>query len=90
MGQKRIHVVESASPLLPRRMLSIEEAAIYLSSTPWFVEVGCRSGELPARKFGQRWVLDIRDLDRWIEKQPYASHALPRNGKEKARGSIAA
>jgi hypothetical protein len=80
MGQKQIHAVESASPA-PRRMLSIEEAAIYLGSTPWFVEVGCRSGDLSARKFGQRWVLDIKNLDAWIEAQPFADPVEGKRGK---------
>jgi hypothetical protein len=71
MGQK--HTTNSTSPPRPRRMLNIEAAATYLSSSPWFVEQACRSGQLPARKFGQRWVLDVRDLDKWIDAQPYES-----------------
>ena len=53
-------------------MLTIPVAAIYIGSTNWFVEEACRTGELPSRIFGQRRVLDVRDLDKWIDAQPYA------------------
>ena len=53
-------------------MLTIPEAAIYLGATNWFVEEACRAGELPSRILGRRRVLDVRDLDNWIDAQPLA------------------
>jgi hypothetical protein len=56
---------------LPRRMLTIPEAAIYIAATNSFVEIAGRTGELPSRFVGQRRVFDVKDLDKWIDAQPF-------------------
>lgn len=58
-------------PSLPRRMLTIPEAAIYIGATDWFVEEACRTTKLPSRIIGQRRVLDLYDLDQYIDALPF-------------------
>jgi len=51
-----------------RRGLRIREAAQYIGSTPWFIEVAIRSKEIPAHKLGRHFVLFKDDLDVYIER----------------------
>jgi excisionase family DNA binding protein len=51
------------------RLLRLREAAFYLSSTTWFIEELVRTGKIRSKIIGKRRVIDIRDLDAWIEKQ---------------------
>jgi excisionase family DNA binding protein len=51
------------------RMLTIPLIAKYLSATNWFVEELIRKKQLPARKFGKSWVVDLHDINRWIEDE---------------------
>ena len=50
------------------RMLTIPLIAKYLSATNWFVEELIRKKQLPARKFGKSWVVDLHDINAWIEE----------------------
>jgi excisionase family DNA binding protein len=52
----------------PRRGLRIREAADYIGSTPWFVEVAIRTQKIPAHKLGRHYVLFREDLDNYIER----------------------
>jgi excisionase family DNA binding protein len=49
-----------------RRLLSIEEGAVYLALSKREIYNMIASGELPAVAHGRRRMLDIHDLDRWI------------------------
>jgi excisionase family DNA binding protein len=51
------------------RMLTIPLVAKYLSATNWFVEELIRKKHLPARKFGKSWVVDLHDINKWIEEE---------------------
>jgi excisionase family DNA binding protein len=51
------------------RMLTIPLIAKYLSATNWFVEELIRKKHLPARKFGKSWVVDLHDINSWIEQE---------------------
>jgi len=65
-GQHRI-----ANPLTDRpskRLYSIPEAAVYLGRTVWAVREMLYNGKMPFIKDGRRVMLDIRDIDAWIEK----------------------
>jgi excisionase family DNA binding protein len=57
----------SETPLAARRGLRIKEAAEYIGSTPWFVEVAIRSKKIAAHKLGRHYVLFKDDLDAYIE-----------------------
>jgi excisionase family DNA binding protein len=49
-----------------RRLLSIDEGAVYLSLSKREIYNMIATRELPAVKHGRRTMLDIRDLDAWI------------------------
>src|SRR5260370_40808484 len=51
------------------RLLHIQGVAHYLSSTRSFVLKLVRKKKIPFLVVGHRYVIDIRDLDAWIEKQ---------------------
>ena len=59
-------VVET--PVADRRGLRIREAAQYIGSTPWFIEVAVRSKKIAAHKLGRHYVLFREDLDAYIER----------------------
>jgi excisionase family DNA binding protein len=50
-----------------RRLLSIEEGAVYLSLSKREIYNMISTRDLPAVTHGRRKMLDIRDLDTWIE-----------------------
>jgi excisionase family DNA binding protein len=54
--------------LSARRGLRIKEAADYIGSTPWFIEVAIRQRRIPAHKLGRHYVLFKDDLDNYIER----------------------
>jgi excisionase family DNA binding protein len=58
----------AVNPRVEPRGLTIPEAADYLGSTIWFVRTKIWSGEIPATRYGKRFVIDRRDLDGFIER----------------------
>ena len=68
------HAVETAvrkalnvNPATNRRLLSVDEAATYLSLSKRELYNMLQRGALPVVKQGKRTMIDIRDLDTWIE-----------------------
>jgi excisionase family DNA binding protein len=51
-----------------RRLMTIEETAVYLSLSKREVYNMIATHELPAVTHGRRKMLDIIDLNRWIER----------------------
>ena len=62
---------------VPKRLLTIKEAAQYLSLSVYSVREMIWGGVLPyiKREGGRKYLLDIRDLDAFIDSQK-ASHAV--------------
>lgn len=58
----------SSSTSPPSRGLRIREAAVYLGSTPWFIEVAIRQRKIPAHKLGRHYVLFKDDLDAFVNR----------------------
>jgi len=56
------------SPIVSKRLYTIDEAAIYLGRTVWSVRELIWGGILPSVKVGRRVHLDINDLDQFIER----------------------
>jgi len=56
------------SPSHARRLLSVKEAAAYLSVSVWTVRGLGWSGEIPVVKIGRRVLYDREDLDNFIEQ----------------------
>lgn len=59
-------MVLSEVPPAVRRGLRIKEAADYIGSTPWFIEVAVRSKKIPAHKLGRHYVIFKDDLDAYV------------------------
>ncbi len=53
---------------LKKRLYSIKEAAIYLGRTVWAVRGMIWAGKIPCIRDGRRLMIDITDMDIWIEK----------------------
>lgn len=53
--------------LADRQGLRIKQAADYLGSTPWFIEVAIRNKKIPATKLGRHYVIFKADLDAYIK-----------------------
>jgi excisionase family DNA binding protein len=64
-----------AESVINPRMLTVPMVAKYLSATNWFVEELVRNKQLPAQKYGKSWVVDLQDINTWIEQRK-AAHEL--------------
>lgn len=53
--------------IIPKRLYSIKESAVYLGRSVWAVREMLWAGKIPFVKDGRRLLLDIRDMDTWIE-----------------------
>ena len=51
------------------RLLRIAEAARYLGATVWFIRGLIWARKVPYLRLGRRYVLDVRDLDNYIQRQ---------------------
>ena len=51
-----------------KRLYSIKEASIYLGRSIWAVREMLWAGKLPYVKDGRRILLDINDMESWIDK----------------------
>jgi excisionase family DNA binding protein len=55
-----------------RRLLRLKPAAEYLSVSPGALRTLVQRGELPIIKLAENsrgpWLLDVRDLDNWVER----------------------
>ena len=64
--------------ILGKGALSVEETARYLGIGRTMAYEAVRSGEIPARRIGNRWIIPIADLNRWMgEKSSDTSAQLP-------------
>jgi excisionase family DNA binding protein len=52
---------------LNKRLYSIPEAGQYLGRTVWSVREMIYAGKIPYIRDGRRMLLDIHDMDSWIE-----------------------
>jgi excisionase family DNA binding protein len=50
------------------RAITIKEAAVYLSTTVPAIRQLLYSRQIPFVRVGKRFVIDVRDLDSWLER----------------------
>ncbi|MBZ5534003.1 MAG: helix-turn-helix domain-containing protein [Acidobacteriia bacterium] len=60
------------TPTLAPRLLSIKDAAVYLSCTIWAVRSLAWDHKVPSLKIGNRILFDKKDLDAFIERTKMA------------------
>jgi excisionase family DNA binding protein len=59
------------------RLLRIPEAAAYIGATNWFVEELVRANLIPFLTVGKYRVIDVCDLDSWIDEKKKLQCSLP-------------
>lgn len=52
-----------------RRLLTVEEAAVYLAISKREIYNMLANGELQAVRHGRRVMVDLRDAEKWIERK---------------------
>lgn len=57
---------ESRSTKLPQ-LLTADEVAEYLDVSAYTIRERLKSGELPGRKHGARWLIRVDDLIKYVE-----------------------
>ena len=67
-------MTENKKTGLKKRLISIREAGEYLSRSPWTVAEMVRCGKLPYVRDGKRKLLDMQDLDDWIDGNKLIEH----------------
>ncbi len=53
---------------LQKRLFNIQEGAVYLGRSVWAVREMLWAGKMPFVKDGKRILLDIYDMDQWIDE----------------------
>lgn len=51
-----------------RRLYNIKEASVYLGRSVWALREMLWAGKMPYVKDGKRILLDIQDMDTWIQR----------------------
>ena len=70
-------------------LLSAEEAATYLHLNVKRVQALARSGKLPGRRVGRKWLFDERDLDATLGRGPQpAITGLDLSARNQLRGRV--
>jgi len=59
--------INNPSQKVNKRLYSIPEAGQYLGRTVWSVREMIYAGKIPYIRDGRRMLLDINDMDAWIE-----------------------
>lgn len=60
--------IDSPQRLLPKRLYSIKEGAFYLGRSIWAVREMLWAGKMPYVKDGKRILIDINDMNEWIDR----------------------
>jgi hypothetical protein len=61
------------------RLLRVQDAAKYLSTTTWQIETLLRDKIVPSFVLGKRRVVDRLELDRYVERRNTEAKAAPRD-----------
>ncbi len=64
----RVKGISDPSQKISKRLYSIPEAGQYLGRTKWAIREMIYAGKIPCIRDGRRMLLDINDMDRWIEE----------------------
>jgi molybdopterin-binding protein len=72
------------------QLISASEAAHYLRLNVKRVQALARSGRLPGRRVGRKWLFDRRDLDKALGSgQPGEAAGLDLSARNQLRGTVA-
>jgi excisionase family DNA binding protein len=59
----------SVAPDVTPRLLNLKSAAMYLSSTVWFLRTLVWNRQISFLKLGNKYLFDKKDLDAFVERQ---------------------
>jgi len=60
---------DSGKPIRPqKRLYSIQDASVYLGRSIWAIREMIWAGKIPCVRDGKRVLIDIQDMDTWIER----------------------
>ena len=59
---------DSPSFVIAPRRLRVPDAARYIAVSNWFMEEKLRQHEIPFQWAGKSKVVDVRDLDSWVDR----------------------
>ena len=79
------------SEAVSKRLYNVKEAARYLGRSPWTIRRLIRDGHLREVRQGRRVMLDIVDLDQFIEKykrEATDGHDLPQEEEGPNNGNL--
>jgi excisionase family DNA binding protein len=65
---KNTHWIPNPAERLPKRLYSIKEASFYLGRSICALREMLWAGKLPYIKDGRRILLDIHDMNSWVDK----------------------
>jgi len=72
-------------------LLSTEEASSYLRLNPKRIQALARSGKLPGRRVGRKWLFDRRDIEAVLGKRDRPEAVgLDLSARNQLRGTVAA
>jgi excisionase family DNA binding protein len=57
-----------SNPQIQKRLYSINDASVYLGRSVWAVREMLWAGKMPHVKDGKRILLDINDMNDWIDQ----------------------
>jgi excisionase family DNA binding protein len=60
--------IHNPSCHIPKRLYNLQEGAIYLGRTVGAVREMLWAGKIPFVKDGKRILIDIKDMDEWIDR----------------------
>ena len=79
------------SEAVSKRLYSVKEAARYLGRSPWTIRRLFRDGVLREVRQGRRVMLDIVDLEQFVEKykrEAIDGHDLPQEEERSRNGTL--
>lgn len=56
-----------AFPVISKRLLDVKDAGAYLGVSHWTVRDLLNQGQIPYCRIGRKILLDLRDLDKFVE-----------------------
>jgi excisionase family DNA binding protein len=66
--REAVRTESNANPTTTRRLPTIEQSSEYLALSKRSIHELLANCQLPGVKYGRKTMIDIRDLDQWIER----------------------
>ena len=84
---RSVKLIASPAQIIPR-LLRVEDVARYINATTWFVEELIRNNQIRFLILGKRRVIDVHDLDAWIEEQKIKQEAARKQEEEDRKNGV--